>query len=380
MRRALPLFLTAFCACGDDTSSAGGGDCPDVELLVAASDYGGAIACGAPGCFEEPGRTTSVQLGRDPALVTSKGRTFFLAREQDVVFPIDPSCGIPQRGAIDLSVFKPTNARGQTIFANPHDVAVAGDGALWIPLYNTPLLAIVKDGVVGPTISLAQYDEDGNPQAEAIRIVKDKAFVALERLDDQSEPALQSTRPSQMLRIDVASRQVEAVVELAGRNPFNAMAQLGDLLFLAEPNNTDVADEPFGGIERFDANTSATQLLVREKDIGGSVTEVAVTERCGAAIVAGPIPKVNPTALVSFDPTSGAVLSTYTSPILSTPGFDLQGLVWRGDMLYVGDRRRGSNGKYQVHEFARTGTCTLQATGKTIDLPQPPVGLQVAIQ
>ena len=61
-----------------------------------------------------------------------------------------------------------------------------------------------------------------------------------------------------------------------------------------------------------------------------------------------------------------------------TPGFDLQGLVWREQKLYVGDRRKGSNGFYPVHELGLTGTCTLQLTGKTIDLPQPPVGLQAA--
>jgi hypothetical protein len=64
--------------------------------------------------------------------------------------------------------------------------------------------------------------------------------------------------------------------------------------------------------------------------------------------------------------------------VLATPGFDLQGLVWRDGKLYLGDRRRGTNGKYPVHEFARSNGCTLQATGKTIDLPQPPVGLQAA--
>lgn len=350
-----------------------------MQLLVAASDYTSSVACGAPGCFEEPGKTTALALGNDPALVVSAGRAFFLARTGDLIFPVNPSCGIPEKGMLDLSSFKPTTAVGKKSSANPHDVAVAPDGSLWVPLYNTPVLAIIKDGVVGPKIGLEQYDDlDGNPQAEAIRIVNGKAFVALERLDDRSDPPLQSKRPSQMLRIDVATQHIEAAIDLAGRNPFNAMAQLGSFLYLAEPNNTDIADEEFGGIERFDTTSSTTKMLVREHDLGASVTEVAVTEGCGAAIVAGPEPKVNPTALVTFDPTTGAVLTTFAAPVLATPGFDLQGLVWRDHKLYVGDRRKGSNGFYPVHEFAVTGSCTLQATGKTIDLPQPPVGLQAA--
>ena len=72
------------------------------------------------------------------------------------------------------------------------------------------------------------------------------------------------------------------------------------------------------------------------------------------------------------------MLTTFAAPVLATAGFDLQGLVWRGQKLYVGDRRKASNGFYPVHELALTGTCTLRDTGHTIDLPQPPVGLQAA--
>ncbi|MFO0742116.1 MAG: hypothetical protein U0270_39960 [Labilithrix sp.] len=381
MRRPLPFLLAAFLACGADGASSGDGPCPEVRLLVAGSDYSSAVACGAPGCFEVAGKTTGRPLGSDPMLVSSNGRTFFLARDEDTIFNIDPSCGTPDRG-VKLDAFARTDARGKKRSANPHDVAVADDGTLFVALYNTPALVFVKgDAVDGPPIDLSAYDEDGNPQAESVRIVNGKAFVALERLDDRSDPPLQSRRPSQMLRIDVATRTAEAIIELAGRNPFNAMAQLGSALFLAEPNNTDVADEELGGIERFDTMTSTTQLLVRERDVGGSVTEIAVTDGCGAAIVVAPIPKVNPSALVTFDPTTGEVLSTFAAPVLGpTPGFDLQGLVWRDGKLYVGDRRQASNGKYQVHELALTAACTLRDTGHPIDLPQPPVGLQAARQ
>jgi hypothetical protein len=349
-----------------------------VELFVAGSDYQSSVACGAPGCFEETGRTTALELGADPMLQSSNGKTFFVARDRDTVFSVD-ACGIPTSRA-SVSSFAVTDAKGVKHNANPHDVAALDDGTLMVLLYTTPEIVFLKDGQPsGEPIKLEAYDDvDGNPQAESIRIVNGKAFVALERLDDHSDPPLQSKRTSQMLRIDVATRQIETAIDLAGRNPFNAMAQSATFLYLAEPNNTDIADEEFGGIERFDAATSTTKMLVHEHDLGASVMEVAVTDGCGAAIVAGPVPKVNPTALVTFDPVTGAVLTTFTTPVLATPGFDLQGLVWRDGKLYLGDRRRGTNGKYPVHEFARSNGCTLQATGKTIDLPQPPVGLQAA--
>ena len=182
-----------------------------------------------------------------------------------------------------------------------------------------------------------------------------------------------------MLRIDVATRQVEATIELAGRNPFNPMAEHEGALFLAEPGNFNTADDPLAGIERFDTATSTTRLLVPEMGLGGSVAEIAVTDGCGVAIVAGTKPNENPTSLVTFDPTTGRVLSTAAAPVLGpTPGYDLQGLAWRNGSLYVGDRRSAGTG-YQVHVFDREpGTCILHQATRTVDLPQRPVALRAA--
>jgi hypothetical protein len=146
---------------------------------------------------------------------------------------------------------------------------------------------------------------------------------------------------------------------------------------MSEPGNFDAADEAQAGIERFDTTTSTTRLLVSERELGGSVAEVAVTGGCGAAIVAGPQKDVNPTALVTFDPATGKVLAPASAPILGpTPGYDLQGLAWRGRVLYVGDRRKGESG-YTVHVFERDeGSCALRPVARTIPLPQRPVALR----
>ncbi len=201
-----------------------------------------------------------------------------------------------------------------------------------------------------------------------------KAFVTLERLDDLDKVnILSSKQPSSMLRIDVATRKVEEAIPLAGRNPFNTMAEHDGALFLAEPGNFDSAGEPLAGIERFDTTTSTTRLLVTEQDLGGSV-------RCGVAIVGGPQHNVNPTSLVTFDPTTGKVLASAQAAVLGpTPGYDLQGLAWRGTSLYVGDRRRGATG-YPVHVFDREpGTCILhEVPARGFALPQRPVALRPA--
>lgn len=376
---ALATFvaIAAAWACGSTDAPAGATDCKGVELLVAASDYSSSVVCGAPGCEIGP-HTSADELGKGPQLAMSRGRTFFLARDYDRIFELDPKCGVP---TARYSVHE----EGRQGVVNPHDVAVAPDGSLFVVLYNVPRIAILEGRKVTGSIDLSRFDPDGNPQAEAIRIVSvggvAKAFVTLERLDDRDTVnILSSKQPSLMARIDVATRQVEDTIVLAGRNPFNTMAEQDGALFLAEPRSFDAAGEPMAGIERFDTATSTTRLLVAEQDLGGSVVEVAVTDGCGVAIVGGPQKNVNPTSLVTFDPATGKVLRSAQAPVLGpTPGYDLQGLAWRGTSLYVGDRRPDAGG-YPIHVFEREpGTCNLhEVPARTFDLPQRPVALRPA--
>jgi hypothetical protein len=361
---AVGLGLSA--ACGG-TASSGEGGAPSAALLVAASDYSSSVVCGAT-C------ASGVDLGKDPQLAASSGRVFFLARDNDLIFELDPATGAP----IARTSVHDAGGHGAS---NPHDVAAAPDGSLFVTLYNVPRIVILQNGVQSGAIDLSSYDGDQNPQADAIRIVTiggvPKAFVALERLDDRDR--LQSKQASQMLRIDVATRAVEAAIDLAGRNPFNTMAEHDGALFLAEPGNFDADDDAFAGIERFETSTSTTRLLVAERELGGSVSEVVVADGCGVAIVAGPQPNVNPTSLVTFDPVTGRVLTTAHAPVLGpTPGYHLQGLAWRDGSLYVGDRRRSPDG-YPVHVLDRKpGECAFVETAPPILVPQPPVALRAA--
>lgn len=366
--RPLVFAIAAACCggCASDPSPAGSGGRP--ELLVAASDYSSSFVCGSPG----PCRS-GADLGRDPQLAATNGRAFFLARDNDLLFELDPASGTPlARFSVHVD---------ETTIANPHDVAAAPDGSLFVVLYNVPRIVVVRDGRVdeSASIDLSGYDTvDGNPEAESIRIVDvggtPKAFVTLERLEfDRARNQYVSRQASQMLRIDVATRAVEAVIPLAGKNPFNPMSEHDGALFMAEPGNFDVAHEDGAGIERFEVATGTTRLVVPEAELDGSVSEVAVAGGCGAAIVAGPQRDVNPTALVAFDP----VLGKPSAPVLGpTPGYDLQGLAWRGSLLYVGDRRAAGSG-YVVHVLEREGaSCNLRDTGRVIELPQRPVALR----
>ena len=367
----------AFAACASKNEP-GGSACADAEFIVAASDY----SSSAVGAAKSQGLSelaSGVDLGGDPALAASRGRVFFLARDHDLVFELDPSCGAPI-ARFSVHDLAPRDAKGIVTTANPQDVAAAPDGSLLVPLYNTPAVAIVRDGHLERTIELSSFDSDSNPQATSVRIVdvggSPKAFVALERLDDKAIVPLVPKDSAQMLRIDVQTGAIEATTDLAARNPFNTMAEQDGFLFLAAPDGMNAANDALAGIERFDTKTATTKLLVPETSLGASAVEIAVSAGCGAVILRGPEVNVNPTSLALFDPDSGELFAVGKTSPLATDGYDLQGLLWQGNKLYVGDRRQGADG-YRVHVFEReAGRCAIHETSQAIRVPQPPVALR----
>jgi hypothetical protein len=351
--------------------------CPGSSALWIASDY----TSSAVGAMATAGTvwpiTGRVNLGADPALAMSGSHAFYVARDLDAIFALDPQCGTPWH---QWSVHQD----GHPGTSNPQDVAVASDGTMWVPLYNVPtLLVLSPDGGALRTIDLSSYDSDGNPDAMGIAIAAtpsgEKAFVPLERLNAQTYV---SEQPSWMLRIDVPSGTVEDSIVLAGRNPFE-MTHDPDagVLWLAEPGNFDDAGEPLAGIERFETATSTSALIAHEADLGGSVAEVAISGACGVAVVADAT-VANATSLVTFDPSSGSVFASAANSPFATDGpdggFDLEGAAWLHGELFVGDRRRAADG-YPLHAFRVTGTCTLQATGDDVLLPLPPVAIRAPL-
>lgn len=371
-------FAVCSLACSSSTSENGPTTCAsDYDALIAASDYSSS-AIG--GCDLDGGAGlpfVGVDLGSDPALVTPDSHAFLIARDTDTIFELDPNCATPRA---KYSASEPSISGT----ANPQDVAVTSAGDLWIPRFNVPtLLVLDSTGNRVATIDLSSQDPDRNPNMSAIRIERingaDKAFVALERLDDKTQ--FTSILPSSMIRIDVATRTVEASVLLQGRDPFGGMVEADSDYFLAAPGSFDVADEKDAGIERFDWWTFTTKYLLGEAELGGSATEVAVNEvndECGVAIVADPTHAVNATSLVTFDAIAGTPLTTTQNPVLSTAGFDLSGLAWKGNVLMVGDRRASAaaGGKYPIHVFDLSGSCTLTERPDTIFISQQPVAIR----
>jgi hypothetical protein len=368
MRCVGPALLAALAvACGGASAPASPSACGGSDALWVASDYSSS-AVGALALSGDVASTVGrVNLGADPALSIAAGRAFFVARDTDTLFELDPRCGTPVQ---QYDVHQASHAGT----SDPQDVAVASDGSLWVPLFSVPEIVILSaSGAQVGTVDLSSYDGDGNPDATAIAIVDtpagEKAFVALARLN----PYPTSVQPSWMLRVDVATATVEATIALAGRNPFGTMEDDGGVLWLAEPGNFGDEAEPDAGVERFDTSTSTTALVAHEADLGGSVAEVSVSGGCAAAIVADAT-SVNATSLALFDPASGDILAPASASPLATAGFDLEGLAWSGGAMVVGDRRRASSG-YPVHVF--DGACTPVERADAVFLPLPPIAVAV---
>lgn len=360
---AIGLAASALLSCGGPSQPATPSTCGTPDGIWVASDY----SSSAVGSYALSGNVTSivgrVDLGASPSLSVSRGRTFYVAQDEDAIFELDPTCGTP------LSRYD-VHLASQSGTSDPFDVAVASDGLLWVVLYEAAAIVILSPaGDITSTIDLSSYDSDGNPDADAISIddtpAGEKAFVALDRLN----PYPTSVQPSWMLRIDVPTQAVEAQLVLAGRNPFGPMQDIDGILWIAEPGNFDEGAESDAGVERFDTATSTSALVARETALGGSVAGVSVSADCAVTIVAGPT-TVNATSLALFDSTTGAVSASAATSPLVTPGYDLEGLAWSGPAFVVGDRRRVTDG-YPVHVF--DGQCSPVERPDVVFLPLPPI-------
>jgi hypothetical protein len=390
LRVVLGLFwVGVLSGCGADAASSG--VCSSsYDALAVVSDYSssevGAISVDGGSSFR-----AGFDLGSDPAMAISDDRAFFIDRFGGNIFELKAPCGVP----IAKWNGNVPNTAGTS---NPQDVAVdPTTGDLWIAEFDVPMILVLSaSGGVVRTIDLSSFappDGLGNPNASSISILcpsagsmpctpsaVPKAFVALERLDAQD--MLSSNEPSTLLRLDVASGDVEAQLQLPGRNPFGVMEEEAGILWIAAPGSFSLTDEPDAGVVSVDPMTFTAQLVVTEGELGGSVVEVAVSGACGVAIVANAVPNVNATSLVTFDATTGAVLRSASSAILSTSGYYLQAMTWVGqDTLLVGEgSSSNSEDAPRVHVFKNPsdgGTpCDLSELSPPIPTPLKPIALR----
>ncbi len=373
---AMSAIATSVIACAESAPPAAVACDSPALAVIAASDYSSSEIVilrapsdppvGAGGASIGP-PTIGVDLGGDPVLSVSQGRCFFVARDLDLLVELDPACGAPIR--------KIATGDGASS-DNPQDVAATNDGSLFVPKFRTGDVVVLRPSGARDVVHLASFDPDGNPNPSSATTVvtngAEKIWVTLERLDDKT--LLPGALPSLVVRVDPVSLAVDAQVTLVGADPFGLAVSFGGALFYAEPGHFDSIAEANAGVERVDPATMQSALVVREKDLGGSVAQVAVTDGCAAAIVAD-ASKVNATSLATFDPTTGNVHTTASTSLLRSPGYDLEGLAFTQGVLYVGDRRRAQTG-YPIHAFTVGDGCLLTALPDTLFSPQKPVAIR----
>jgi hypothetical protein len=353
---AFKLVALVVCACGDTTTPPTTCDpnASSVVMIAATPDYRASTIGSLPLDGSSPAfLAPSTGLGGDPALASSQGRRFFIARDEDTFFEAD-ACG---KSLMQYSA-RATPTEGKV---DPQDVAVAPDGALWVARLDVSSLLVIGVDHSTSTIDLSSFDADTIPDASSIRILGHRAFVTLERLTTTNGNQ-ESIQPSQMVAIDTDTHAVVSTITLAGRNPLGLMKETNGILWLADAGSPYVATETDAGVEMFDTASMTSSLLLSESDLGGSVAEVAVTSdgSCGAAILfAAQAP--NAMSLVSFSIDAQNKTASKPTTLLQADGFDLRGLFWtlRGTLLVGDDRPNGAN--YPVHVF-QNASCALTET------------------
>lgn len=298
-----------------------------------------------------------IALGTDPVLSASRERFFAVVRDQNLVHEIDPlTLALRQKFVPyedpELDVERMIcNKLVKGI--NPQDVAVDADGRLWITRFEQPNVIILEpDGSFSGSVDLSAYaDADGLPEASAVHIAGDHAYVTIERLDRCG--GWVPTGPGVILEIEIATRMVVKSIELGGANPFGRMVPApwdssGNTVAVGLPGEfLAINDGDAAAI--VDLQSGTAKGFGREEDLDGSAAEVVLAAPDEAyMIVSNPEdPTTNATSVVRIDPQTGQVSGKLLdSRTAANPGggFHHRGLAIVGDHVLVGSQAPGDTG------------------------------------
>lgn len=355
--RRFAIVSLLICSCNQGLDGARPESDPDAVVLgnnagvmiveSSRSLDGGAIESILPGTHRRV-RTEGLLLGSDMQLrrlVDGAGveRLFTIHSLQGVVVERDRE----GRAITQWEVFD--KARGPSS-ANPLDLAIASDGALWITRHGERSLVVI-DRNGQSTVDLSAFaDDDGLPDMSAIAIVGDTAYVALRRLE-KGFGTRKNT--SQIVAIDVKSRTPSLFLELPVKDPGAEFLRRGNSLWIScigGPLMKDALGNPdpdtSAGLVRIDVAARTASVVLSAAAAKGFVTAFDLTDDAGYAIVAE-FAGDNPTSVVRFDPIAGKLLDP--TPWLRTSGFQLWDVtaLTRADgkrLLLVADRREDNPG------------------------------------
>jgi hypothetical protein len=367
------LVLAALAAWGctepAGTSLVCGDVAPERPLLVLGSDFVASSLgrLGADGCLTE---IPDFALGGDASLSMGNAGPFVSVRVEGVVHSVDPEALSLTRawvsyGEDEKKFAMPCGEAG--MLSNPHDADQDAAGRLWVARYDQPSIGIVEpDGSFGGAVDLSSFaDADGLPEIEAIRVVGDRVYAAVERIDRCAKLAVAG--PGRIAVIDASTRAVTGAIELGGDNPFGRMVPApwdasGGTVAIALPGSFYALDDG-DAAAIVDLTSGAVQGFAQESSLGGSIAEIAPAAPDEAyAIVAG-TDQANPTRLVRLDPTTGQVIATLADSRddLAGGGYCHVGLAIVGPHVLVGSKPPCAPA---IHAFDRD-------TGRKVGSVQP---------
>jgi hypothetical protein len=347
VRRAVPLCLSlALAGCATPVGryrSCGHVALDRTVLVLERGEMTSALARLAGGCLEES--APDLVLGQDQNLLDAHGRPFVGVNDDGTLREIDPDT---LTISATFSVYPDQPAAG----AVPHGIyGVDADasGELWISRDDLAALAVLRpDGSLDATVDLGDVDPDGLPNMNGILIQGGRAFVALGLLPLQLSDHAQQAGLVAVIDAQPPRARV-GLIQLRGHNPVHKLIPIDDAgakLIVATPGVHDTRDDE-DGIDLIDTAAGTATQLISETALGGSVDEVVWAGPNEAyAIVLGPVPGLNPTSVVAFDPASGQVIRT----LAQADFYAHTGLALAGDFVLVGDH---SPGAPRIHVFSR---------------------------
>ena len=347
-KRALTVALACVVvACS--TVAAGPSACEDAQVYALYSDFRSFARVGSISKAGVATDVTGADLDTDVTLAVHDGRAFLLARNFDALLELSAGCGLPQR-RISL---RNTAASAPL---NPQDAVQSQDGSLWVANYQTtPLMRISADGTRS-AVSIDNLDDDGEPQATFVHRyqspAREEIVTWFARLDN-NDPNLAPKGPATIVYVDAKTRLETRRVTTQGWNLFGMLDVHGAFAYAAAPGSFADAMETNAGIERLAIDAGSSALLLHERELGGSPTAVRISGDCAAVVVVD-ASEAKHSSLRSFD--VRAPSTSLRIALGNTEGYDLLGLAWSNDVLFVGDRQ---NKQGRVRRFTKSADCTL---------------------
>jgi hypothetical protein len=315
-------------------------------------------------------------LGSDQFLLADgQGRPFIGVDDDGSVRVIDPE-QIVIRQTFSVYPDHPPSAIPHGIYG----VDVDADGNLWVSRDDVNEVAVIaKDGSLAGTVDLGGLDPDEHhPDMNGILIVGTRAFVALGFLTHGPGGGIASDaarRPGMIAVIDTTTRAIVGHIDLVGHNPVHRLIPIDDTMekvIVATPGRHDSVDEG-DGIDLVDLAAGKATQLISENVLGGSVDEVVWAGPDEAyAITLGPVPMINPTSVIRFDPQSGQVKqpALAQAPFFcdkkNGAGYVHVGLAVDGDVVVVGDHTPGAAA---IRVFSRASGEELPALLPSVEAP-----------